>query len=62
MDIATIKNVIAPYLEHFRNEEGYFEDDERCIRYFGHNPANTDAQEVLLKISAMNHTEIIATS
>lgn len=58
MDITIIKEVIAPYLDNFRNAEGYFEDDDRCLRYFRHNPINVDAQEILLKISAMDHTEI----
>jgi len=58
MDANTIKKVLEPYLTDFTNKEGYFEDDKRCIQYFNHNPANVDAKEVVLKISAMDHTEV----
>lgn len=57
-DIIIIKSVIAPYLKKFRDGEGYFEDDKRCINYFRQNAANVDAHEILLKISAMDHSEV----
>ncbi len=54
MDYNSVKKLLQPYLENFKGEEGFFVDDKRRIQYFHHNPANVDAKEVLLKISAMD--------
>ena len=52
------QETLQPYLTIFRQEEGYFDDDEKRISYFKNNPLNAEASEVLMKISTMEHRQI----
>ncbi len=49
---------IQSFQQAFEKEEGYFEDDIRVFDYFKKYPANTDENEVILKISATPHGDL----
>jgi hypothetical protein len=58
MNTQNLSNIIKHYLTLFRGEEGYFEDDEKRTKYFRENPLNNNVDEVILKISAIEHDKL----
>jgi len=53
-----IAQVIDPYLDKFKGQEGYFTADRMRHNYFEKHPQNTELEEVRLKVSAIEDDEV----
>lgn len=53
-----IKKAIEPFLDRFKNQEGYFTGDRMRHNYFFHHPQNDTLEEIKLKVSAIEDDEI----
>lgn len=58
MNSQDFQHIIQPFLNDFSQEEGYFDDDKKRIMYFKNNPLNENSEEIVIKISTMEHNEI----
>ena len=54
-----IEEVIAPHYEKFKSIEGYFFADDSALNFFRTRPANTDSNDVLLKIDEIRDHDLI---
>jgi hypothetical protein len=53
-----IEDIIKPYFETFKGQEGYFVDDTRTWNFFRANTENTKVQDILLKIREVRDDEL----
>ena len=53
-----IQEVAQHYLDLFHQKDCYFSDDQKRIAYFRKNPLNNDVNEIVVKISTMEHEQI----
>lgn len=49
---------LKKYLGLFKDQEMYFVNDIRCIELFSKTPGNSRKEDVLMKVSALNDTDV----
>lgn len=54
-----LEEIIHPYFDKFKGLDGYFVEDDSALSFFRAHSANTEAQDILLKIGEVGDKDLI---